>query len=92
MRFYGKLKLAMVLSHYCSFPFPIHPGADEIVLSFPQMGNAEERPLNTVADLYSYTKDLRNAAQTIIAKAFAARLRRRRRGKALSLGYSSTDG
>ncbi|MPC21232.1 hypothetical protein E2C01_014209 [Portunus trituberculatus] len=49
-------------------------------LSFPQMSNAE-RPLDTVGDFYSYTKEIRNAAQTLIAKAFAARLRRRRRGR-----------
>ena len=45
------------------------------------MGKTEEWPLNTVADLSSFTSKIRNAAETVIAKAFAARLRRRRRGE-----------
>ncbi|XP_063869289.1 uncharacterized protein LOC135105158 [Scylla paramamosain] len=56
------------------------------------MSNAEERPLDTIADLYSYTKEIRNAAQTLIAKAFAARLRRRRRDlNILSVNVSGAE-
>lgn len=46
------------------------------------MSDAEEQPLNTLADLDNYVTDLRDKAHVILAKAFDERLSRRRRGKA----------